>query len=230
MFSSFRKLFLCVPFLSIAFLSLGALLRSSTRVATPLPAPCNSTTGQCWKVDITFSAGNPDTVDYKIVPDPSTSKCKYSGAGKNDLQICQGDIVNWEIHTDIKTAHMVISQSDSILADITASSKPRLEADEGTQTSNPGVNANVKPGTYEYCVAAYDRNDGVKHLYVNDPKIIVGGNLSLVERVSQLADKSTELIPIVKEDPMVKNKKKAEQDLKKVIDILTNLKDSLKRK
>jgi len=227
-FSGFRKHPIRILFLSIAVLFFGAILRSGTRAAsTPSPSPaptgCMASTKQCWKVDITFSAGNPDTVSYNISPSPSKSKCNAS-AGPDVLQICAGDIVNWEIHTDIKTAHMVISQSDSILADIAVSGKPRLEADEGTQTSNPGVKANVQPGSYEYCVLAYDRYDGVKHVYVNDPKIIVGGNLYSSAKLANQIERDGKVLA---KRAGAKQKEDADQALNKLLQALTDLKHQL---
>lgn len=127
------------------------------------------------------SGGN-EKPSYSVSPLPSgVSDCSGTNSipppSAEYLYICPGDTVEWKLKTRGKKGRMTVFQKDAFLTrpgDSTTSQW--FHASEGSSDSGTS-DVNAGPGEHEYCVAVFDNNGSLTHLYAHDPKIIIGGTL-----------------------------------------------------
>lgn len=132
-----------------------------------------------WLVEIDFRHVDPnklkETPTYKFsIVAPASGGCPYPlpTGSSTTLNICQGDIVQFAVHTNQKKAHLRIFQKDKIFLDANGNKTERLDGDEVNNANGP-TDPGIITGTYEYCVAAVDPQEN-NHLYIHDPQIIIG--------------------------------------------------------
>lgn len=198
-----------------------ALLR---RVQAQPPKTYLQTT---WSVDIDFrhgASGLNETPIYTFaIVSPPSGGCPYPlpTAPSTDLTICPGDTVQWSVHTNQKKAHLRIFQGNRIFSDSNGKTK-RLDANEG-QPASGTTDSNVTPNTYEYCVAVFDPQEN-NHVYIDDPKIIVGGSLLNANRlVDQIEERAVKLGKL----ESMKRNPKALEDTNQLLKLIQDIKDQL---
>ena len=129
-----------------------------------------------WKIKIDVSSGN-EKPSYSVTPPANTHNC--AGANPSPapsaeyLYICAGDSVQWEVKTKGGNGKLSVYQKDLFLYKGAAQAQ-WFHAKEG-QSDGGTTDVNTPKGqVHEYSVAVFDDDSANPHLYVHDPKIIIG--------------------------------------------------------
>jgi hypothetical protein len=88
------------------------------------------------------------------------------------LYICAGDTVRWKVKSNHGNDSLGIVQPDKILLDDHGDPSKRFRAENGAQTTGGATKITTPLKSYEYAVTVHDKDND--HLYIDDPKIIIG--------------------------------------------------------
>jgi plastocyanin len=152
------------------------------------------------------SQSTPVQVHYVVTIDVRSGSFSYTVSPKGDphnLEVNRGDEVKWLVKTSgpkhrgaalfIKTTPFIDAHGNPV--------RPFHWSD--TDETSTGYSAGLaqNKGTHEYCVAVFDENTG--QLYLDDPKIIVGGaaldaRAEIIEAEGELKDVREKILSIEK--------------------------------
>jgi hypothetical protein len=90
------------------------------------------------------------------------------------VYICQGDTVNWTVHSTGGIGKLTVYQRDGVLKQAGTSAPKWFHASEGTKSKDGTTDDATPIGNWEYAVAVYENNSGTVRVYAHDPKIIIG--------------------------------------------------------
>jgi hypothetical protein len=140
--------------------------------------PPTTWTATTWTVliDVTdkVSGTVKETPGYTYTRTPGS--CADSPANAFTLYICDGDTVQWKTKTNNNNPSYlrIFLVQSNVLDDVYGNATQRFDVTNGLPTTggqtDPTVNSSGTP--YEYCVAVFDKTSN--HLYIHDPKIIIG--------------------------------------------------------
>jgi hypothetical protein len=147
----------CVVF-AIELAVFGILLASSAQAQTN------------WiiSVDATGSGRKPT---YHVAP--TIGGCPFQlHQDPQNLHVCPGDKVQWQVISTKKKSELYIDQVDTIF-DQSGASPKGFHASDDQPTDSAQIKSNSSlVGGHEYSVSAVDKD--TNRLYVDDPKIIIG--------------------------------------------------------
>ena len=131
-----------------------------------------------WVIQITEPSSGTKP-EYKILnPSPLPKlQCPFSlfdpGQGPKTVRVCQGDTVQWSANTPGMQSELYIYHDDPIF-DYKGGSPQGFHASNGDMTDPASIKLgdNLR-GSHEYHLALFDKS--TNHLYLEDPKIIIGG-------------------------------------------------------
>jgi hypothetical protein len=183
-----------------------------------------------WLVTITFTTANKDLPTYSVSRTPPTGgTCPYGvpDDGGYHLRICKNDTVTWTAATPSNQNSVRIFFEHAVLDANTGAKTHYFQTQNTAATTGGTVDTSVTPDDFEeypYSIAVYDIQN--THLYLHEPKIIIGKGSSVsaneavtfLERDLALLDKSIQGKP----DAEV-----VQDDLKKMRGIVHNLKEHL---
>ncbi|MGC1451709.1 MAG: hypothetical protein WA830_16880 [Candidatus Sulfotelmatobacter sp.] len=159
-----------------------------------------------WLVTVDVTSGS-DTPTYQIIPTEGTGDtCDPTQKNKGtsgDIYVCPDDTIYWTAKTKKDGNgnmhhHMIIRQEDDILDKAKGGDPIHVfHAREGKQDGGP-IDDTAGYGEHEYSVFIFDKNG--PELYVNDPKIIIGGT-TLEDELVRLEKNLTPLLAKIANDP-----------------------------
>lgn len=127
-----------------------------------------------WTIHVTITG--PEQLSYTVDP-PNALDCDGSKPVANQLCIKAGDEVNWDVHTSGGKGWLTVYHKDAFLFKSGVSAR-YFHAQE---SQSDGGASDPKPPffrkSHEYVVAVFDDEGSNSHLYIDDPKIIVGGSV-----------------------------------------------------
>jgi len=144
---------------------------------------CSAEAQTTWLVLVDVSSGN-DTPTYLVSPqNADTCDPSHKSQGNNgDVYVCPNDTVLWmakskqDNQTKMQHHHLIIAQEDGILVKTPGSDPIHIfHAHEGGRDGG-AIYEPVPPDgpeNHEYSVFVFDKV--ANYLYVDDPKIIIGG-------------------------------------------------------
>jgi hypothetical protein len=196
-----------------------------------LLSPFSATAQVNWLVTVTFTtnATTGDHQTYSVTRTPATGgNCPYGvpDDGGYHLRICQRDTLSWSVVTPSNQNEVRIFHQHAVLDDSSGQKTHLFQAKNSAATSGGQVDGSVTPNDYEeyeYCIAVYDITN--QHLYLHDPKIIIGtgGKLAPSDLVKILERDAEQLNESLRNDSNADVK----EDLEKLRKIIHNLKERL---
>jgi hypothetical protein len=194
MLNVFPRRFLAYTIIVFAF---GVLFAPSSKSQT------------IWTITVDVTKGN-DPPNYTV--DPPADSPKKNCADPNsspkpsadNLYICPGDQVQWNVMTTGGRGLLTIHQKDGFHY---GASSPPQQWYRGTEKGTLAYLTTAKTDkvySYEYCVAVYDDNGS---LYTHDPKIIIGGANPDVQ-IAEYQKAYRDLVTAIAADPNAKKKAK----------------------
>ena len=124
-----------------------------------------------WTITI-HETGSGQKPYYTVSPPARTGKCsdpENPAPTAAMLTVCPGDTVQWNVAPNA-SANLLLYTEESCLQDANGASQWFDSKAPILATVNPHAAAGEQ---YKYYVSVYD--DSSKHLYVDDPKFIIGG-------------------------------------------------------
>lgn len=197
-------------------------------VSSPLRVSAQVT----WTVTVAFTTNVTTGEDHQTysVSKGTTGVCNYGvpNDGGYHLRVCKGDKILWVVTTPSGQNWVRIFHQHAILDD-TSGNKTHLFQAQNAAATGGKIDSSVKEDDfeeYEYCVAAYDITS--QHLYLHDPRIIVGtGGRELPQELWKvLAGDADRLKQSLQNDPL--DTAAVAEDLKKLDGVIRDLKDKLK--
>lgn len=180
--------------LAIAAAAFSVLFISAAEAqAAPPPPPPPPTT---WTITVDVSSGN-EKPSYTVSPPANGHNC----AGTNPhpvpsaeyLYICPGDTVQWEVKTKGGNGKLSVYQKDKFLYK-GATSTQWFHTKEGQPPDSGTTQGNAAKGTeHEYCIAAFDDDSANPHLFVHDPKIVIGTGNREEALINSIIDEAQQL-------------------------------------
>lgn len=166
-----------------------------------------------WLVTVDVTSGS-DTPTYQITATEGTGNtCDPTQKNKGtngDIYVCSDDSIYWTAKTKADGNgnmhhHMIIRQEDGIL-DKGKGGDPIhvFHAREGKQDGGP-IDDTADYGEHEYSVFIFDKKG--PELYVNDPKIIIGGT-TFEDELARLEKNLAPLLAKIANDPKAGEREK----------------------
>jgi hypothetical protein len=179
-------------------------------VLLPLP-PESKAQSVAWTVTITADPSSEDPTYMQVLANPlSVPSCvKPPSLLPTEIWACPGDTVNWQAATPKNPAskkmqsEMHIHHPTKILRHPgTVNVKHRVRAFDGGSDGGTIDAQAIAGAKYEYCVSIYDQVYDQKnpHLFIHDPKIVIGGKPVLTGLLDDIQKKVEELQNLVREN------------------------------
>ncbi len=170
--------------------------------------PRASAQSTAWTITVDVRSGQ-EKPNYTVSSVPAgASNCLPANPNPplspEHLYICAGDSVYWTLMTNGKKGKLSVYQKDFFIYKATTPTK-WFHADEGKQSDGGTTDVNGTKGQeHEYSVAVFDDNSGNSHLYVHDPKIIIGTGVAdaVVRKMERICDQKpteSEAVKLCKE-------------------------------
>jgi hypothetical protein len=131
-----------------------------------------------WVIQLSEPSTGTKPVYQILSPSPIPKlECQFylfdPSQGPKTLRVCPGDTVQWVAKTPGMQSELYIYHDDAIF-DYNGGSPQGFDASNGAKSDLVSIKLDSSlQGSHEYHVALFDKS--TNHLYLEDPKIIIGG-------------------------------------------------------
>ena len=164
---------------AVAAASLGIFLISCGKLGQGSPPVSTTSLSTTWTITVKVTNGvTKPTYAFTASPDASHNGCSFATSASgvypaNHLEVCSGDVVQWQGDSGGRPHDLVIFVSDRILIDGSGNPLTTIFASNGNPTAGGNVSTSAaKKVDHEWYVTLVDKQTNETHY--DDPKIIIG--------------------------------------------------------